>query len=362
MKIYLVGGAVRDILMGVKPKDRDYVVVGATEQDMLDAGYKKVHAPFPVFLHPKTKEEYALARREKKTGTGYLGFTSEYSPDVTLEEDLSRRDLTINSMAVEENNPEAILIDPFGGRQDLKNKCLRHTSNAFAEDPVRVLRVARFMARFGKDWHIAYETSNLMMKMGDIGVLKELTKERVWKEFSRALMESTPELFFAVLNTNHILDKVFPALKKIEPETWGALKRIEHSMDLETRFAIFACNFKDPKDVEKFCSVMSVPTKIRNTAIKVTRYRFDRLRKMTSSEVVQAFVELNLINDPSLFQVMWKVAYSYNDMDGFVMMMIHRLSAVREVTFDNVFPDGETDHIKIREGMMAARVAAYDDV
>lgn len=174
MKVYMVGGAVRDMLMGMEPKDRDYVVVGSSEAEMLKLGFTKVGADFPVFLHPETGDEYALARRERKTGTGYLGFTSEFTPDVTLEEDLSRRDLTINSIALEteEDNPGYFLVhDYFGGKDDLHAKVLRHTSNAFEEDPVRVLRVARFCARFGSEWTIAEETKDLIRKMGKSGML-----------------------------------------------------------------------------------------------------------------------------------------------------------------------------------------------
>lgn len=168
MNKFLVGGAVRDMLMGLEPKDKDYVVVGSSVEEMLAAGFEKVGADFPVFLHPETGDEYALARREKKTGTGYLGFTSEFGVDVTLEEDLSRRDLSINSMALDDKGN---LIDPFNGQEDLKNKVLRHTSNAFEEDPVRVLRLARFRARFGPDWTIAPETRELIASMAKRGIL-----------------------------------------------------------------------------------------------------------------------------------------------------------------------------------------------
>lgn len=182
MKVYLVGGAVRDMLMGMEPKDRDYVVVGSSEAEMLALGFTKVGADFPVFLHPETGDEYALARRERKTGTGYLGFTSEFDASVTLEEDLGRRDLTINSIAMEEeeDNPGSFLVfDPFGGRDDLQNKILRHTSNAFEEDPVRVLRLARFCARFGSEWKIAPETKVLIAKMAKSGMLGVKSNERV---------------------------------------------------------------------------------------------------------------------------------------------------------------------------------------
>lgn len=166
--IYLCGGAVRDMLMGLEPKDRDYVVVGSSPEEMLAVGFSRVGADFPVFLHPETGEEYALARREKKTGTGYLGFTSEFCADVTLEEDLGRRDISINSMAMDD---EGNIVDPYNGQEDLKNKVLRHTSNAFEEDPVRVLRLARFRARLGSEWTIAPETVALVSSMAKKGML-----------------------------------------------------------------------------------------------------------------------------------------------------------------------------------------------
>lgn len=167
-QVYLCGGAVRDMLMGLQPKDKDYVVVGSSPSDMLAAGFSPVGADFPVFLHPETGDEYALARREKKTGTGYLGFTSEFGTDVTLEEDLGRRDISINSMAMTDSGD---VVDPFNGQSDLQNKVLRHTSNAFEEDPVRVLRLARFRARFGPEWTVAPETRELIASMAKKGVL-----------------------------------------------------------------------------------------------------------------------------------------------------------------------------------------------
>lgn len=165
--IYLCGGAVRDMILGVPSKDRDYVVVGSTPEEMISLGYAQVGADFPVFLHPETGEEYALARREKKTGKGYTGFTSEFTPDVTLEQDLGRRDLTINSIAFDGND----YFDPFGGIKDIRDKIFRHTSNAFSEDPVRVLRLARLRARFGPEWKVAKETSDLISQMSKSGML-----------------------------------------------------------------------------------------------------------------------------------------------------------------------------------------------
>ena len=179
MKIYLVGGAVRDALLGLPIKDKDWVVVGATPQGMLNAGYQQVGRDFPVFLHPQTREEYALARTERKSGSGYTGFTCYAAPDVTLEDDLQRRDLTINAMARDDDGE---IIDPYNGLDDLENRLLRHVSPAFSEDPLRVLRVARFAARYAHlGFRIADETMTLMREMNAAGELEHLTPERVWK-------------------------------------------------------------------------------------------------------------------------------------------------------------------------------------
>jgi tRNA nucleotidyltransferase (CCA-adding enzyme) len=213
MKIYAVGGAVRDELLGLPVTDRDWVVVGATPEDMVAQGFKPVGRDFPVFLHPKTHEEYALARTERKTGPGYRGFTIHASPEVTLEQDLERRDLTINAMA---RDAHGALVDPFGGVEDLRQRRLRHVSPAFAEDPVRILRVARFAARFKQsfDFVVAGETRALMQSMVALGEADALVPERVWQELARGLSESTPSELFRVLEQcqalSHILPEVMP--------------------------------------------------------------------------------------------------------------------------------------------------------
>lgn len=210
MDIYKVGGAVRDRLLGLPVKDTDWVVVGATVDEMLDSGYRQVGRDFPVFLHPDTGEEYALARTERKQGRGYTGFQVHASPDITLEEDLERRDLTINAMAEDQ---EGNLIDPFGGREDLDRRLLRHVSPAFEEDPLRVLRVARFAARFGTlGFSIADETLALMRRLSQSGELDHLTAERVWQETARALQEDSPQTFFSVLRECEALPVLFPEL------------------------------------------------------------------------------------------------------------------------------------------------------
>jgi len=198
MKSYLVGGAVRDILMGREPKDRDYVVVGATPKDMIDAGFEQVGASFPVFLHPRTGEEYALARKERKVGPGYHGFETVHDTSVTIQEDLSRRDLTINSVAIDYETEN--YIDPFGGRRDLQDKVLRHTSEAFAEDPLRVVRLARFYARYhALGFNVHPETAELCRQMVEAGELNELPDERFWLELQKAFDDEQPARFFEFL-------------------------------------------------------------------------------------------------------------------------------------------------------------------
>ncbi|GBG14461.1 tRNA nucleotidyltransferase [Novimethylophilus kurashikiensis] len=211
MKIYLVGGAVRDALMGLPMKDYDYVVVGSSPAEMVAKGYKQVGADFPVFLHPYTGDEYALARTERKTGAGYHGFSVYAAPDVTLEDDLSRRDLTINAMAVDDRDH---IIDPFGGQADLAAKVLRHVGPAFAEDPVRILRVARFAARYD-GFSVAPETMALMRGMVEAGEVDALVPERVWQELSRGLMEAKPSRMLEVLFECGALHRLLPEVARL---------------------------------------------------------------------------------------------------------------------------------------------------
>ena len=210
MKIYKVGGAVRDQLLGIPVTDTDWVVVGARPEDLISRGFKQVGRDFPVFLHPETHEEYALARRERKVAPGYAGFEFDAGEDVSLEEDLMRRDITINAMA---EDAAGNIIDPFGGRADLEKGILRHVSEAFAEDPVRILRVARFAARFG--FQVADETRELMKSMVASGEVDALVAERVWQELDRALGEEHPELFFEVLRSCGALAVIFPEIDRL---------------------------------------------------------------------------------------------------------------------------------------------------
>ncbi|MDH1701088.1 multifunctional CCA addition/repair protein [Comamonas terrigena] len=230
MKIYMVGGAVRDRLLGRPFHDTDWVVVGATPEDMVARGYTPVGRDFPVFLHPDTHEEYALARTERKNGHGYRGFVVHTAPDVTLEEDLARRDLTINAIAAPADWDSAdALCDPYGGQADLAARVLRHVTDAFREDPVRILRVARFAARF-TDFTLAPETLQLMREMVDAGEADHLVPERIWQEISRGLMEAQPSRMFGLLRDCGALQRVLPELDRL----WGVPQRAEYHPEVDT--------------------------------------------------------------------------------------------------------------------------------
>lgn len=270
METYLVGGAVRDQLLGLPVKDRDWVVVGATPEQMIESGFRQVGADFPVFLHPSTNEEYALARTERKQGHGYHGFTVYSAPDVSLEDDLRRRDLTINAMALDKNGQ---LVDPFGGLDDLNHRRLRHVSDAFAEDPLRILRTARFAARLHPlGFTIAPETLTRMRAMVDAGEAGHLVPERVWQEMQRALRENVPGVFFETLANCGALETLIPELA--DPATLSqalaALACIGGRSDTtDARFAALlspltpeqcqqrAQQLKAPKDCQELASLVA---------------------------------------------------------------------------------------------------------
>lgn len=231
-KTYLVGGAVRDALMGLPVCDRDWVVVGSSPKEMEDAGFKPVGRDFPVFLHPKTREEYALARTERKSGKGYRGFVVLASPEVTLEEDLARRDITINAMAMAADAADPashLVIDPYNGQADMRNKVLRHVTAAFREDPVRILRVARFAARF-TDFQVAEETLVLMHEMVLAGEMEHLVSERVWQELARGLMEEKPSRMFDVLRSCGALKVLLAEVDQL----WGVPQRADYHPEIDT--------------------------------------------------------------------------------------------------------------------------------
>lgn len=304
MKIYLVGGAVRDKLLGYPYKERDWVVVGATPDELLDQGYRPVGSDFPVFLHPQTSEEYALARTERKSGVGYKGFQFCTDPNVTLEEDLSRRDLTINAMALDD---DGTLIDPYGGRSDLEKRVLRHVSDAFVEDPLRVLRVARFAARYAHlGFTVAPDTLLLMEQLSTSGELQHLTPERVWMETERALGERSPRTYIEVLRQCGALQVLLPEVERL----FGVPQRADYHPEVDTglhvlmsldqaatldddpavRFAVLMHDLgkgitpqnvlprhigheeNGVKLVLEVCKRLKVPNRFRDLAIAVTRH------------------------------------------------------------------------------------------
>lgn len=304
MQIYLVGGAVRDKLLNRPVTERDWVVLGETPQSMLAQGFRAVGKDFPVFLHPKTNEEYALARTERKTAKGYKGFSVDASPDVTLEQDLLRRDLTINAIAMSETGE---LLDFYGGQRDLENRVFRHVSPAFAEDPVRILRLARFAARYAPlGFTIAPETLVLMREMVDAGEVDALVPERIWAELVKALGENQPSAFFYTLKECGALTKIFPEIDALfgvpQPEKYHpeidcgvhSLMALEQaallSPSLEVRFAALVHDLGkaiSPKEnlphhcgheqkgvpiVEKLCERLRVPNSFKSLALHVTQY------------------------------------------------------------------------------------------
>lgn len=264
MQCYLVGGAVRDKLLGYPHHERDWVVVGATPEEMLAAGFKPVGRDFPVFLHPQTNEEYALARIERKSGRGYHGFTFYSSPDVTLEQDLSRRDLTINAIAEDE---QGRLIDPYGGRDDLQRRVLRHVSPAFAEDPLRVLRIARFAARYRHlQFRIAPETLALMRAIVAAGEIEHLVAERVWKETERALGERDPQIYFQTLSECGALGRLSPELERNERGIVDLARCADANDSPAIRFAVL-CAALEKVPLLSLCARIKAPNEYRELAV-----------------------------------------------------------------------------------------------
>ena len=334
MRVFAVGGAVRDELLGLPVQDRDYVVVGSSPAEMLARGFKPVGKDFPVFLHPSTHEEYALARTERKSGHGYKGFAFHADPDVTLEEDLARRDLTINAIARAEDGG---LIDPFHGVADLKAEVLRHVGPAFVEDPVRILRVARFAARFA-EFSVAPETMDLMRRMVDVGEVDHLVAERVWQEVARGLMEKKPSRMIRVLHDCGALGRILPALDRL----FGVPQRADYHPEIDTgehvlmaldraalegfglpvRFAVLLHDLgkgltpsadlprhpghevRSASLVEEVCAYLKAPAECRDLALLVARYHGDIRRgpEMRASTIVRLLEKTDALRRPERFR------------------------------------------------------------
>lgn len=301
MQIYLVGGAVRDKLLGLPIRERDWVVVGANPDEMLSKGFRQVGKDFPVFLHPETQEEYALARTERKTAPGYKGFKVHASPQVTLEQDLQRRDLTVNAIAQDENGN---LIDPFNGQGDLKNKILRHVSDAFIEDPVRILRIARFSARFGKlQFSIAAETTALMKKMVANGEVDELVAERVWAELNKALKEPAPQYFFQTLNESGALQKLFPEEDNLQLGLTTLEQACKLSEDSIIRFSCWVYHLGQEK-IKALCQRLHIPNDYQDLALLLVQHHttFHTAIELTPTKILETLKTLDGFRRPQRFE------------------------------------------------------------
>lgn len=313
MQIYLVGGAVRDRLLGLEVKDHDWVVVGATPEQMADAGYKPVGKDFPVFLHPKTSEEYALARTERKSGKGYTGFEFFASPDVSLEEDLRRRDLTINAIA---QDSDGQLIDPYGGQRDIEARVLRHVSPAFREDPLRVLRVARFAARFaGLNFSIAEETLALMREISQSDELDYLTPERVWQEFERALGSQSPLVFIHSLNEVGACDRLLSEFCQLDS---AAAERASGQLaankgNSEQQFALLACLATGSlerdaalEQIRALCVRLRAPNRFRDLALQLRQFHKDlaSFAALPAEQKLKLVKQLDLLRRPERLELL----------------------------------------------------------
>jgi tRNA nucleotidyltransferase (CCA-adding enzyme) len=336
MQVYLVGGAVRDRLLGRAVSERDWVVVGATPPELERAGYLPVGRDFPVFLHPVTKEEHALARTERKTGPGYRGFVTEYSPDVTLAEDLRRRDLTINAMA---QDGAGTVIDPYGGQRDLELRLLRHVSDAFVEDPVRILRVARFAARYASlGFRVAEDTLALMRRMVEDGEANALVAERVWAETEKALGEERPDVFIQVLRDCGALRVVYPEIDALfgvpQPEKWhpeidtgvhqllSLREAVKLGGGVAVRFAVLMHDLgkaATPADVlpshhgheeagvalvEQLCARVRVPNHLRELALVTARFHthVHRALELRAATVLNTLESSDAMRRPERFR------------------------------------------------------------
>ena len=335
MKIYLVGGAVRDQMLGYPVKEHDWVVVGASPEELIGQGYQQVGRDFPVFLHPKTREEYALARTERKMAPGYHGFSCDFNPNVSLQDDLGRRDLTINAMAMDS---EGHLIDPYHGEDDLRNKLLRHVSNAFVEDPVRVLRVARFAARYQHlGFKLADETRSLMYEMVRRGELMHLVPERVWQEWHRSLLEKNPEQFIMTLRACGALRVVLPEIDALfgvpntphyHPEVDSGVHSLQvlsavvaQSDDPVNRFAAITHDVGKAKTlvtdwpshpghderglaiIDTLCQRLRIPTQYRKFALLVARFhlKIHRLSELCANTIVNILEQSDAFRSSSFF-------------------------------------------------------------
>lgn len=328
MKIYLVGGAVRDELLGKPVTERDWVVVGATPEEMITLGYQPVGKDFPVFLHPKTHEEYALARTERKTGKGYKGFHFYATPDVTLEDDLIRRDLTINAMAKEERTNK--IIDPYDGQKDLAAKILRHVSPAFSEDPVRILRVARFATQL-PDFAIHAETNQLMKAMVQSGEVDALVAERVWKELAKALVGEKPSRFFEVLKNCGALAILFPEFNnQLELSAFSAA--ITLSDNGTVRFAALLHHLSCDA-IQSLCKRFRAPSEFSDLALLVSKYHdaYQKLDSHNAKALLFILKNIDAFRRPERFALWLCACHAIHQNINHEKILLRALSAAKNI-------------------------------
>ncbi len=360
MKTYVVGGAVRDALLGLPVQDHDHVVVGATPEQMIARGFRPVGKDFPVFLHPQTQEEYALARTERKSAPGYRGFVFHTSPEVTLEQDLVRRDLTINAIAQAEDGS---LIDPYGGQRDLAARVFRHVSMAFAEDPVRILRLARFAARYA-DFTVADETLALMRQMVADGEVDALVPERVWQEVARGLMERTPSRMLALLRACGALARVMPELDALWPTADTLLRLVDLAagceLALPQRVAVLALALPGVEQVESLCQRLKVPSDCRDMAVMAAREQGTlRQAALDAPAMVALFERCDGFRKPQRLQDMLAACACVDPaLGGQGARLSAALAAARAVDAGAVAQACGQDRAAIPGAVHAARVAA----
>ena len=360
MKIYKVGGAVRDDLLGLPVQDHDYVVVGATPEELVQRGFRPVGRDFPVFLHPETHEEYALARTERKTAPGYHGFAFHADPGVTLEQDLQRRDLTINAMARDEAGQ---LIDPFGGADDLAHGILRHVSPAFAEDPVRILRTARFAARFG--FTVAPETRTLMVHMVEAGEADALVAERVWQELATGLMEHAPSVMFATLRDCGALARVLPQLDALydtglaEPALAALDAAAQEQAPLEVRFAALARTL-EPEAVDALAARLKAPAACRDLALLAARHAHALAdgALLTAEEIMDVLETTDALRRPQRFRMLLQAALAGIEFATAARTRLQRALAAAQTIDAGAVARGASTPGGIKRALLQARLGA----
>ncbi len=352
LQVYIVGGAVRDALLGLPAGDRDWVVVGATPEDMAQRGFIPVGGDFPVFLHPRTKEEYALARTERKSGRGYKGFTFYTGADVTLEQDLLRRDLTVNAIA---RTPQGQLLDPLDGAADIRARVLRHVGEAFGEDPVRILRLARFAARFG-DFTVAPETLELCRRMVEAGEADALVPERVWKELSRGLMAAAPSRMLDVLARSGALARVMPQLQQAPAVGTDLDRAAAASLPLPGRYALL-CRLTPER--EALSRRLRVPTECADQARLLPRV-VDEAGAGTPAAQLALIESCDALRKPDRYAALLQAAAVIVRVD--LPAWQRRVEAVRGVDAGAIARQCAGDPARIKPALQQARLQALDDL